>query len=366
MFWLLGGVFIFLIAIFINDLFWAMLLSGFSSIILVWIGARYYMEFAKKELTPAIEAIPVSLDFENGGLPSHVLRADNQFYVETSNIKLISLFAGIVLVFIVLFGVVMYEELEGNRKAQYIFFLILAGLMTLGPLFFTSTNLVFDRMNGTVTFPYLRFTRPITILFTELTICPDFRDNYRLSIQHPQFMLNYGLFLHFPLGDTEKREGQSSDSLRRELRERQWSFYCAYMDRNRLLPPGEMFDPYRHDDLIRLLKEGLPRPLYWCAPDVQLPHEENSWLRGSELFETCIRRFPVQMLDARKEGMNYCMLHGIRMGAFSFIGICGDYFVFDPNKDMPEVFDVIAESECYGILVNGYHSKVRYITGSNV
>ncbi len=41
-----------------------------------------------------------------------------------------------------------------------------------------------------------------------------------------------------------------------------WSFYVWYMDKNRPLPPGTAFDPYREQDFERRKKLGFPRPLY--------------------------------------------------------------------------------------------------------
>ena len=46
-----------------------------------------------------------------------------------------------------------------------------------------------------------------------------------------------------------------------------WSFIVWYMDKNRPLPPGKVFDPYRQKDYERRKKEGFPKPLYqsWIA-----------------------------------------------------------------------------------------------------
>jgi hypothetical protein len=42
------------------------------------------------------------------------------------------------------------------------------------------------------------------------------------------------------------------------------SFYLWYMDKNRPLPPGTAFDPYRDKDFERRKAEGFPRPLFNC------------------------------------------------------------------------------------------------------
>ncbi len=41
-----------------------------------------------------------------------------------------------------------------------------------------------------------------------------------------------------------------------------WSFYVWYMDKNRPLPPGTAFDPYRQQDFERRKAAGFPKPLY--------------------------------------------------------------------------------------------------------
>ena len=40
------------------------------------------------------------------------------------------------------------------------------------------------------------------------------------------------------------------------------SFMVWYMDKNRPLPPGDAFDPYRERDFQRRKAEGFPPPLY--------------------------------------------------------------------------------------------------------
>jgi hypothetical protein len=44
--------------------------------------------------------------------------------------------------------------------------------------------------------------------------------------------------------------------------EKHWAFTVWYMDKNRPLPPGDAFDPYREKDFERRKAEGFPKPLY--------------------------------------------------------------------------------------------------------
>jgi hypothetical protein len=41
-----------------------------------------------------------------------------------------------------------------------------------------------------------------------------------------------------------------------------WSYFVWYMDKNRPLPPGKAFDPYRQKDFERRKAEGFPKPLF--------------------------------------------------------------------------------------------------------
>ena len=50
--------------------------------------------------------------------------------------------------------------------------------------------------------------------------------------------------------------------IRRSLIRETLSFYVWYMDKNRPLPPGTAFDPYRQADFERRKSEGFPKPLY--------------------------------------------------------------------------------------------------------
>ena len=48
-----------------------------------------------------------------------------------------------------------------------------------------------------------------------------------------------------------------------------WNFLVWYMDKNRPLPPGKAFDPYREQDFERRKAAGFPKPLY--PSDIKTP-----------------------------------------------------------------------------------------------
>ncbi len=59
----------------------------------------------------------------------------------------------------------------------------------------------------------------------------------------------------------DKKGGMYLEGLDRNYR-KLWSSYVWYMDKNRPLPPGSAFDPYRQADFERRKAEGFPKPLY--------------------------------------------------------------------------------------------------------
>jgi len=69
-----------------------------------------------------------------------------------------------------------------------------------------------------------------------------------------------------------------------------WSFYVWYMDKNRPLPPGSAFDPYRQRDFERRKAEGFPKPLYRShiptpeATPEQQAERDNYWKDETESF----------------------------------------------------------------------------------
>ena len=42
----------------------------------------------------------------------------------------------------------------------------------------------------------------------------------------------------------------------------EWSLFVWYMDKNRPLPPGTAFDPFRENDFERRKAKGFPKPIY--------------------------------------------------------------------------------------------------------
>ena len=98
-------------------------------------------------------------------------------------------------------------------------------------------QLIFDRENGTVTLPPRFWGAPEVVPFNELKV---------KRIRNLGSIVNFYVLAAFRPSDGQAIEfGLVQDNWK------DWGFYCWYMDKNRPLPPGEVFDPYRERDAER-------------------------------------------------------------------------------------------------------------------
>jgi hypothetical protein len=171
-------------------------------------------------------------------------------------------YGGISLFVVVFFGKGWYElgELEGPA---YFLFYICSFLSVWFSIYYFSMpkkEIIFNRMDGTITFPGWHWNKNITMRFDDIkfgytTGGPNVIGAYRLRILRPDRLGSYQSFL---MGATNCYEDLS--------------FITWYMDKNRPLPPGTAFDEYRDIDFERRKKEGFPKPLYYS----ELPTPEAS------------------------------------------------------------------------------------------
>ncbi|XRE43669.1 hypothetical protein ACIVBQ_001873 [Tenacibaculum discolor] len=114
-------------------------------------------------------------------------------------------------------------------------------------------ELVLDRLNGTVSYPDFFYGKPLQGKFSELKAV--------ISVS----------------GDIDGAPGDEKLKFVNTFRPRkidilrtisyddpyqEWSLFVWYMDKNRPLPPGTAFDPYRQQDFERRKALGFPKPLY--------------------------------------------------------------------------------------------------------
>ena len=177
------------------------------------------------------------------------IRADDQFFIMNNSVAL-----GNFHLYIGLIGYLLsyFFSLANNADDSFsIFIRICLFLFSTFYIIYNFTHpkkiLILDRLNGIITFPGFLYGKPITMSFEEVLAQIKGR-GYGLALLHKNKITFYDVDLEYePL--------------------RSWSFMVWYMDKNRPLPPGEVFDPYRQKDYERRKKEGFPKPLYqsWIA-----------------------------------------------------------------------------------------------------
>ncbi|CAA0245385.1 Probable transmembrane hypothetical protein [Tenacibaculum maritimum] len=153
-------------------------------------------------------------------------------------------------------GVWLIASTENNQQRILPILLILGGLFWMFYALYANKNYkIFElnRLTGMVTYPDSYFRKPLKGRFKELhaviTVTggvDDYVDSEYLKFVNTfnprRFTLLYTFYGSEPYKD--------------------WSFYVWYMDKNRPLPPGEIFDAYRERDFERRKKLGFPKPLY--------------------------------------------------------------------------------------------------------
>ena len=201
---------------------------------------RKFLPHIIVELPHGINKLPKDTD---------VKRADDQFFIVDDSSVL-----GIMYLCIGLGGYLLsyFFSLANNANENFsIFIRICLFLFSTFHIIYKFTHpkkiLILDRLNGIITFPGFLYGKPITMSFEEVLAQIKGR-GYGLALLHKNKITFYDFDLQYgPL--------------------RSWSFMVWYMDKNRPLPPGKVFDPYRQKDYERRKKEGFPKPLYqsWIA-----------------------------------------------------------------------------------------------------
>ena len=184
---------------------------------------------------------------ENG-----ITRADDQFYIVDK-----SLYTGKMYMYIGLFFLIFAFFGAFSRDAfeiSGVFFLILYFLTGILLIVYQYTHppqkIILDRLNGIITFPNVFYGKPITMPLDKVLAA--------LKLNGMGAPVSLGFYHHKILATSIRIDNTPKSS---------WSFIVWYMDKNRPLPPGKVFDPYRQKDYERRKKEGFPKPLYqsWIA-----------------------------------------------------------------------------------------------------
>ena len=195
------------------------------------------------------------------------IRADDQFYINDMGygVSHIDLYVGIIFYSLVLISLVSNKDTIEDRTIFSIIFFIIGSFSFLHYYKYSKELLVLDRLNGMVTYPGFLFSKPCSVPFDELLASVASFANAGASL----------VFYHY--------NGITGSSISAEdyKPSGNWSFIVWYMDKNRPLPPGEAFDPYRKKDFQRRKAEGFPPPLYPSYIDT--PEDSESQKELSQL-----------------------------------------------------------------------------------
>lgn len=195
------------------------------------------------------------------------IRADDQFYINDMGygVSHIDLYVGIIFYSLVLISLVSNKDTIEDRTIFSIIFFIIGSFSFLHYYKYSKKLLVLDRLNGMVTYPGFLFSKPCSVPFDELLASVASFANAGASL----------VFYHYNgITGTSIFAGKCKIS-------GNWSFIVWYMDKNRPLPPGEAFDPYRKKDFQRRKSEGFPPPLYPSYIDT--PEDSESQKELSQL-----------------------------------------------------------------------------------
>ena len=195
------------------------------------------------------------------------IRADDQFYINDMGygVSHIDLYVGIIFYSLSLISLVSNKDTIEDRTIFSIIFFIIGSFSFLYYYKNSKKLLVLDRLNGMVTYPGFLFSKPCSVPFDELLASVASFANAGASL----------VFYHY--------NGITGTSISAEdyKPSGNWSFIVWYMDKNRPLPPGEAFDPYRKKDFQRRKAEGFPPPLYPSYIDT--PEDSESQKELSQL-----------------------------------------------------------------------------------
>lgn len=137
-----------------------------------------------------------------------------------------------------------------------VFVLIYGGsiFFLLKSLISTKKVFIFNRKEGTLTYPELLWRSSKTIPFSEACFIRNRVGPYAGENSHLAIV---------------RADGISRTLITWDHSNEYFSFFVWYMDRNRPLPPGTAFDPYRKRDYEQRKAEGLQPPLY--PADIDTP-----------------------------------------------------------------------------------------------
>ncbi len=185
-----------------------------------------------------------------------IQEANDRFFVKNVSSALIyskiSFFTGlgIRLFFLLITIGTPKEKIQINLNLVVIPFILISLIFLIIHFMAPIKEIILDRLHGKITYPRLfgnKEHRTIQFdslhVYATMTTTGDFAaTGKKIRIKDRKYSYTWDL------------ESSNPDEY--------WSFMVWYMDRNRPLPPGTAFDPYRKKDFERRKTAGFPKPLY--------------------------------------------------------------------------------------------------------
>ena len=190
-----------------------------------------------------------------------IITATDHFFIENRNGSVVDIGLGSVFLLSGLWVIYPFNVFfSPNRHwLEYIIFLcpIYVGLFMIIKGIFKPKKymqLQLDRLKGRISYPNVFFGKPLEGPFHKLVVV-FFAVSGDIDGYSPQEYLK-------AVNTFRPRRLDLLKTLSFEDPRKEWSLYVWYMDKNRPLPPGTAFDPYRQKDFERRKAEGFPKPLY--------------------------------------------------------------------------------------------------------
>lgn len=258
-------------------------------------------KFKAEQVGHKITVMPKNSFFVNQeavkpGKFSKIQEANDEYFVENINeydsVRSM-LYVSVILASVTLLSYIFSSSIT-NKEFKIINVISLILLVTGIPLliafwcfllnFFNPIKeVILNRLEGTITYPKRFFyRRPITVLFSEVQFfvrlgrpdagdVPDLSQHKYLYLKHP----NYKRKLYLSTIDINNKKNANPHEKLNQIR----SFYVWYMDKNRPLPLGTAFDPYRKIDFDRRRSYGFQSPLYPSSYTIREAnnHQQKIW-----------------------------------------------------------------------------------------
>lgn len=199
-----------------------------------------------------------------------ILLANDEFLVfdiERKSKRTYSLVILPLLFFLSIFSYLIYLNESSTPKTLFYilsFGLLFAIILIVIYIFFApKKELIFDRQNGLITFPNMFIQKNVTMPFKNVS-WDHFTAQGRYSgiIKKTEIIIRSptNIFYGFSFDPFFKRANHNLPYLSPFLPEETISFLKWYMDKNRPLPPCEIFKPFREKDYFRRKQAGFKKP----------------------------------------------------------------------------------------------------------